>query len=939
MPTSPRSTLAGIFVLALSIILFEIALTRVFAIMMWHHFTYMVVSVGLLGFGAAGSLLTARRDSLRTDSPVGALSTLSLIYGVVVVVSLVLVSSIRVNSLDLLTTENFVRFAILLPLVTAPFVFGGLAIGMALTRFSRDVGKLYFFDLVGSAAGAAMSVVLLANFGGTNTVFFASLFGLVAALLFALDASPAHRVRAGIGVVLGLALTIACTTGVLRVSIPWAPQKEFYYLEQIYQLPENAGKTIDRLYSATAEVEVGASDLSAPAMGGEFGYRRETQIPARLVGQDGTAPTMLLKDAGKIENFGFLRLGQAGTSYRAFETAGHERPKVLAIGVGGGVDVMVALAHDAREVTAVEINTAMIRMVREDYADYIDDLLTPGAHDYSDRIRLVNSEGRSYLRHSGERFDIIQMSGVDSFTALNTGAYALSESYLYTTDAVREFYEHLTDAGYINYSRFIRSRLPTTDTDGKVVPQKPRETLRLANIAYTALAEMGVEDPERHIAVFRGNIWASTMIKREPFTRAEIDELRSFAGEEGFVGLVYDPLHEPGAPFESTLQAAQRARWQVDKALIEGPLKGVPIVTLERAVDHAVPAWAARIDGDMKAYEAARDAAVEAVRGAGALGFDAKAKAAALRAWFDESLMEELTLDPGEIEEVRIARTDFHALLDGNPDERARFVAEYPFDLSPSTDDKPFFFNYYRWRTLFESGVEKDGMRDPYHPTFPVGQLVLFVSMLQIVVLAFVLILLPLWRLASVGVQTTGAWRYFCYFGSLGLGFMFLEIPMMQKMMLFLGHPTYSLSVVLATILGFAGLGSLVSGRFDMLRRDNFRNLVVAVVVLVVLAALGSRYLLPQLLGYAMPVRIAIAVAFLAPVAFVLGMPFPTGIRLLSEHAPQLMPWGWAINGFLSVFASIFCVALSMVIGFTWVFVLAAVVYLLGFLAVWRDLR
>jgi hypothetical protein len=401
----------------------------------------------------------------------------------------------------------------------------------------------------------------------------------------------------------------------------------------------------------------------------------------------------------------------------------------------------------------------------------------------------------------------------------------------------------------------------------------------------------------------------------------------------------YDPLHEPGAPFESTLQAAQRARWQVDKALIEGPLKGVPIVTLERAVDHAVPAWAARIDGDMKAYEAARDAAVEAVRGAGALGFDAKAKAAALRAWFDESLMEELTLDPGEIEEVRIARTDFHALLDGNPDERARFVAEYPFDLSPSTDDKPFFFNYYRWRTLFESGVEKDGMRDPYHPTFPVGQLVLFVSMLQIVVLAFVLILLPLWRLASVGVQTTGAWRYFCYFGSLGLGFMFLEIPMMQKMMLFLGHPTYSLSVVLATILGFAGLGSLVSGRFDMLRRDNFRNLVVAVVVLVVLAALGSRYMLPQLLGYAMPVRIAIAVAFLAPVAFVLGMPFPTGIRLLSEHAPQLMPWGWAINGFLSVFASIFCVALSMVIGFTWVFVLAAVVYLLGFLAVWRDLR
>jgi hypothetical protein len=170
------------------------------------------------------------------------------------------------------------------------------------------------------------------------------------------------------------------------------------------------------------------------------------------------------------------------------------------------------------------------------------------------------------------------------------------------------------------------------------------------------------------------------------------------------------------------------------------------------------------------------------------------------------------------------------------------------------------------------------------------------------------------------------------------MGFMFIEIPMMQKMVIFLGHPTYALSVVLASILGFAGLGSLASGRIDFFRLRSFNALAATIVALILVTALVTRFALPLLLGYSLAQRVAIAVLILAPPAFALGMPFPLGIRLLERRCPQLLPWGWAINGFLSVFSSIFCVVLSMAIGFTWVFVLAAGIYLLGFAAVRTEI-
>lgn len=913
MPAFRTSLLAGIFCLGLSVILFEIALTRVFAIMMWHHFTYMVISIGLLGFGASGSLLTATHLGAKQGAAEKALVWTSLGYGISVVLAFCFATFVRLDSLAIWQQkENFLALFFVYLIIFVPFLLGGLGIGLALTRFVRHVNRLYFADLVGSALGAGLSVLALQRFGSSATVVLAGAFGLLAAFCFTFSAPRRYFVLSVPGLALAAWLVLAFTglgaplgVPVVDWKVPYAPGKEALVLERFLESGVVQGQ-IDKLHSATAEVQVGPSVPSPPMIGGDQGLVDRRTIESRGVGQDGTAPTMLFKDAARIEQFPFLDDTQAASAYVVHRAAGRTDQDVMVIGVGGGVDVMVALANGARRVTAVELNTAMVEMVTERYDEYLGGLFRAGAHALADRIQLVNSEGRAWLRSHDDKYDVIQMSGVDSYTALSTGAYTLSESYLYTVEAVQDFYRHLETGGIVNYSRFIER-----------APMQSRETLRLANIACSALRDLGIADPARHVCVFQGQAWASTMVKQSPFTAAEIDALRAFARREGFVGLIFDPLRSVGSPFEPTASNFSGMFDRIDAALAAAPGLADP---------------AAR----RTAVDALLDAAVSVAKGepvAATLLPEPLRTSPAADAML--GVLRNLRADLVKQSEY-LARTtaDFMTLLHGDDAERARFLADYEFDVSPSTDDKPFFFNYYRWSSLFGAGAaHADDVRFTYQTDFPVGHLVLLGSMLQIVLLASVLIFLPLRRLAHEGLRTPGALRYFAYFAALGLGFMLIEIALMQKLVIFLGHPTYALSVVLTSLLAAAGTGSLLAGRIAVVRRRHLWWILLGIAAAIAVDVLAVNWVLPQLLGMPLPVRMAIVVALLVPTGLVLGMPFPSGIRLLEEQCPQLIPWGWAVNAFCSVFGSIFCIVLSMAIGFSNVFWVAIGVYAIGLVA------
>jgi SAM-dependent methyltransferase len=884
--------------------------------MMWHHFTYMVISIGLLGFGASGSLLTATRLGEKKGAAERALVWTSVGYGISVVLAFCFTTFVRIDSLSLKDKpENALALFLIYLIVFVPFLLGGLGIGLALTRFVKSVNKLYFGDLVGSAVGASLSVLALKAFGGSAAVVIAGCFGLIAAFCFSFATPRRYLVLSVPGLFVGLWLFLGFTgmwpTVVSKIDwkVPYAVGKEAATLEAVLADPEKVrmfgleDATIVKLPSATAEVEVGPHvPLSKPMIGGDMGVVDAIQIPSRAVGQDGAAPTMLYKDAANLANFPFLDDTQAASAYVAHKASGRTDQKSMVIGVGGGVDVLVALANGAKHVTAVELNTAMIDMVTEKYDEYLGGLFTTSP--LAKQIDLVNSEGRAWLRSHEDKYDVIQMSGVDSYTALSGGAYTLSESYLYTVEAIQEFYEHLNPDGIVCYSRFMLK-----------APKAARETLRLANIAVEGLRKAGVPMPHKHVCVLRGGIdWASTMIKQSPFTEAEVEALRAFARREVFAGLMFDPLMASDAEIEPLPEhfsvLAMKPRTQL-------PIYGVAGVGA--AGEEALRAFCAAAAEVAKGKAVSVQLLPEAMRSQPVAQLIVaqlkkfKPQIHSQAAYFKQTI------------------TDFRDLLFAAGPSKDAFYDRYPFDVQASTDDSPFFFNFYKWSSLFGSAWQaKDVDAFNYQTDFPTGHFVLLVSMVQILLIAALLIFLPLRKLRHDGVRVEGTWRIFSYFAALGLGFMLFEIALMQKLVIFLGHPTYALSVVLTSLLASAGLGSLLAGRVQVIRRSHLMMMLVCVLAAILSCVFVVNNLLPQLLGLALWMRVMVVVLMLVPTGMLLGMPFPTGLRLVQDQCPHLIPWGWAINAFFSVLGSIVCIVLSMAIGFSNVFYVAAAVYVVG---------
>jgi hypothetical protein len=265
--------------------------------------------------------------------------------------------------------------------------------------------------------------------------------------------------------------------------------------------------------------------------------------------------------------------------------------------------------------------------------------------------------------------------------------------------------------------------------------------------------------------------------------------------------------------------------------------------------------------------------------------------------------------------------------------DRAQFYREYPLDVTPTTDDRPFFFEYYGWSNFGD---------------FRSGKATLVILLAQALVLAGGLILWPLWRFQRRGLGTRGARRFIVYFAALGIGFIFVEIGLMQRFILFLGHPIYATSVVLFSVLTFSGLGSFVSGRLlatpagnsgrDGAVENDPRQVQRWVIPLLGLLTVVYVFALPPLfralLGLNLSFRVAVSILLLAPLGLLMGMPFPLGIRLVDRVNSALVPWAWGVNGFSSVVGSILAVTIAQSYGFGLVIGLAVVVYLGGLAAV-----
>lgn len=256
-------------------------------------------------------------------------------------------------------------------------------------------------------------------------------------------------------------------------------------------------------------------------------------------------------------------------------------------------------------------------------------------------------------------------------------------------------------------------------------------------------------------------------------------------------------------------------------------------------------------------------------------------------------------------------------------------------NLAPSTDDWPFFNHYVQW------GRSKDPRlpstlawynRYKFFKVIPHGDFVMLSILAEAAALSFVFLFLPLLRSRREELSRS-ALPPIAYFACLGLGFIFVEICLMQRLTLLLGHPSLSLAVVLCSLLIFAGVGSLCSGRIGAATPGPLRMVLGANVCLILIAALCLPWLVNRGLALATPGRIFMAIAITGVHGFALGMPFPLAVRLMSRTRRAIIPWGWAMNAYATVVGSVLSVLLAMFYGFSMVYLLAAAAYGIALLA------
>ena len=253
--------------------------------------------------------------------------------------------------------------------------------------------------------------------------------------------------------------------------------------------------------------------------------------------------------------------------------------------------------------------------------------------------------------------------------------------------------------------------------------------------------------------------------------------------------------------------------------------------------------------------------------------------------------------------------------------EWEQLYEDYDFNIRPATDNKPYFSQYIKWGSL---GRLAGFFGNRSLPFFEVGYVLVVVTLVQVIVLSFILIVLPLFRL---GWRGGAKGRTLLYFTGIGLGYMFVEMILIQRFTLYFGNPVYAASTAITVLLLASGVGSYLSDRLGSGRR--LLRVLGAIVGLLLLYSLVLTPLLRLTIHLPAFIKGVVASGLIAPLAFLMGVPFPAGIARVSASGPAVVPWAWGVNGCVSVISTALATITAVELGFTWVMVVAAAAYCL----------
>jgi hypothetical protein len=777
----------SVSLLSAAIIAFQLSLIQILSITQWYHFAYMVISVALLGFGAAGTVLSLTKKFFveRAEKLLPGLMTLSGL-AMALSVSIAQAEAIRFDSYLLFADYSHLwKLIVTYLLFLIPFFLGALAIGTIFIKYIDKIGVLYFANMLGSGLGGLAAVFLMWIF------FPQKLPAVIAAIAFTAGVVIVPKEQRNV-----FTFIVMVTVAVL-VFMYMTPAKlnlsEYKSLSKTLNLPDS--KIIMKESTPYGLIDIVSTPYLRYAPGLSIKFPGVVSVENAAF-NNGEWIGPLISD--KSNSLHYLLFTTENLGYIT-----DNRKSVLVLGSGTGRQVKTALLNNADRITSVEQNKALTNLLEGKLASKIDYILN------DESVHPQNISPRTFLLSTKQKFDLISLPMIDAFGG-SSGMYALQEQYLLTVESFNEMMAALNRNGVVTVSTYI--------------DYPYRNPIKILATFAGVFERRKIENPENQIAAIKNWNTITFLVKKDPFTSAEMDSIKNFCGRMNF-----DVMLLPGVTFN------ERERFN-------------------------------------------------------------KLQDTSIYSMFDIILQTKA--------------------------ERENLYADYPFNIKPAKDNQPYFSQFLQWSTI---PLLADLFGNQSVPFFEVGYLLMYLTFIQITILVIILIIVPLFKL---GFKGGGKLKTLLYFSGLGIGYMLIEIILIQRFTLYFGNVIYAAALVVCLMLVSSGFGSLVSQKITP---KPYRIFVIVSVIIVsfIMYALFLSGWIRTTIGFSLTAKIILSFIWIAPPAFFMGIPFPLGLRKLSASNDLQVPWAWGINGVFSVVSAVLATIIAVELGFIWVMVFAIVAYLM----------
>jgi hypothetical protein len=515
----------GLFLISASTLIYEVVLTRLLSVVTWYYLAFVSVSIAMFGLTAGALLVQFLPEFFAGEHAPKRMAQAVLAAAIAMPLSLMTMLAVPVAVVK--QFEGLYSFLFFSAVISVPFFFAGIAICLSLTRAPFPIGRIYFADLAGAAAGCLGSIGLMSLLDAPSAIFAISAITFVSAAMYFLSAGDRKMAKwtCFYAVCLGLFSVINANSH-FGIRPMWEKGKL-----------NDFSNILAEVWNPISRVRASQIQSKQPQLWGGSPNTPEMKVDEIWLNIDGDAETPVTRYAGNPASLDFLR-------YDVTSVAAQLRPGGTAaiIGLGGGRDALNCLANGYQRIVGIEMNSAMINLDTQRFASFSGFSQIP-------QLEIHHDEGRNYLTRTSEHFDLIQASMVDTWAANAAGAMTLSENALYTVDGWHIFYRHLKPGGLVTFSRWY------TDSFNE-------EISRLFAVAWATLLEEGVKDPGDYIAIIRSGPVATLILSNRPFSPADLAKIKSITETMGF-----KPLYLSGEPTQiDQLRVVAQARTTADLA-------------------------------------------------------------------------------------------------------------------------------------------------------------------------------------------------------------------------------------------------------------------------------------------------------------------------------------------------------------------------------------